>query len=69
SEPSLDSPALARQRAELREQQAEGGLWPVVIALLLSAVVGTALGWWWLSRGKQAEPRPDAALQLPSSLP
>ena len=68
-EPSFDSPAQARQRAELREQQAEGGLWPVVIALLLSAVVGTALGWWWLSRGKQAEPRPDAALQLPSSLP
>ena len=69
AEPSFDSPAQARQRADLREQQAEGGLWPVVIALLLSAVVGTALGWWWLSRGKQAEPRPDAALQLPSSLP
>lgn len=68
-EPSFDLAAQARQRAELREQQAEGGLWPVVIALLLSAVVGTALGWWWLSRGKQAEPRPDAALQLPSSLP
>jgi serine/threonine-protein kinase len=49
---------------------AEGGLWPVVIALLLSAVVGTALGWWWISRGQSGRPTPpDAALQLPSSLP
>ena len=68
-EPGFNPPPQARQRAELREQQAEGGLWPVVIALVLSAVVGTALGWWWLSRGKQAEQRPEAALQLPSSLP
>jgi serine/threonine-protein kinase len=42
----------------------------VVIALLLSAVVGTALGWWWLSRGQAGRSTtPDAALQLPSSLP
>lgn len=62
--------APARLRVEDRELAAEGGLWPVVIALLLSAVVGTALGWWWLSRGQSSRPTtPDAALQLPSSLP
>ena len=41
----------------------------MVIALVLSAVVGTALGWWWLSRGRLTLPNPDAALQLPNSLP
>ncbi|MCP9890726.1 phosphotransferase [Cyanobium sp. Aljojuca 7D2] len=62
-------PAVLRSRLEEREEAAEGGIWPVVIALVLSAVVGTALGWWWLSRGRLALPTPDAALQLPSSLP
>jgi serine/threonine protein kinase, bacterial len=63
------SPA-PRLRGEEREVAAEGGLWPVVMALLLSAVVGTALGWWWLSRGQSGGTAlPDAALQLPSSLP
>jgi serine/threonine-protein kinase len=63
-------PALPRLRGEDRERAAEGGLWPVVIALLISAVVGTALGWWWLSRGQSSRPStPDVALQLPSSLP
>ena len=66
SEAELRAP---RSRSEEREEAAEGGLWPVVIALVLSAVVGTGLGWWWLSRGKLALPTPDAALQLPSSLP
>ncbi len=74
--PSLDGPPAAapaaaapRTRVEEREEAAEGGIWPVVIALVLSAVVGTALGWWWLSRGRMALTSPDAALQLPSSLP
>ena len=40
-----------RQRADERQVAAEGRLWPVVIALLLSAVVGTAIGWFLLSRG------------------
>jgi serine/threonine-protein kinase len=63
-------PPSTRLRGEERELAAEGGLWSVVIALLLSAVVGTALGWWWLSRGQSGRPTPpDAALQLPSSLP
>jgi serine/threonine-protein kinase len=68
-EPSPSAP-LPRLRGEERELAAEGGLWPVVIALLLSAVAGTAMGWWWLSRGQSSRPStPDAALQLPSSLP
>jgi serine/threonine-protein kinase len=63
-------PPSSRLRGEERELAAEGALWPVVIALLLSAVVGTALGWWWLSRGQAGRSTtPDAALQLPSSLP
>lgn len=66
--PQPPSPAL-RSRLEEREEVAEGGVWPVVIALVLSAVVGTALGWWWLSRGRLTMPIPDAALQLPNSLP
>ncbi|MCP9926591.1 protein kinase domain-containing protein [Cyanobium sp. CH-040] len=59
-----------RLRGEEREEQVEGSVWPVVMALVLSAVVGTALGWWWLSRGTSQQPStPDVALQLPTSLP
>ncbi|MCU0530236.1 MAG: protein kinase [Cyanobium sp. Prado107] len=59
-----------RIRGEQREEQVEGSVWPVVMALVLSAVVGTALGWWWLSRGTSQQPTtPDVALQLPTSLP
>jgi serine/threonine-protein kinase len=67
--PSSPPPAR-RNRGVTREEVAEGGIWPVLIALVLSAVVGTALGWWWLSRSKGAGPTvPDAALQLPGTLP
>ena len=80
AEPALEPPqpvqlpppppaAALRSRLEEREEVAEGGVWPVVIALVLSAVVGTALGWWWLSRGRLSLPTPDATLQLPNSLP
>ena len=64
-------PAAAAQRSRLdeREEAAEGGIWPVVIALVLSAVVGTALGWWWLGRGKPGPTTPDVGLPLPSTLP
>jgi serine/threonine-protein kinase len=41
-----------RSRQQEREEQAEGGLWPVLVALVVSAVVGTAVGWWWLGRGE-----------------
>ena len=40
-----------RHRVEKRQQAAEGQLWPVVGALLVSALVGTAIGWFLLSRG------------------
>ena len=52
-------PAEQRQltRAEQREQGAEGGLAPVVLALALSAVLGTVLGWLLLSRdGSELSP-------------
>jgi len=68
-EPPPPPVAVLRSRLDEREEAAEGGVWPVVIALVLSAVVGTALGWWWLSRGRLSLPTPDAALQLPTSLP
>ncbi|MEB3243193.1 MAG: serine/threonine protein kinase [Cyanobacteriota bacterium] len=66
--PSL-SPARARQLE--REEQAEGRLWPVLMALVLSAVAGTALGWWWLGRGgaPSALPGGSTAPEAPSSLP
>lgn len=43
-------PAPLRRRREL-EEAAEAGLAPILIALAVSALVGTALGGWWLSRG------------------
>ena len=58
-----------RTRADEREEAAEGGVWPVVIALVISAVVGTALGWLWLSRGKFVLPKSQTSLELPRSLP
>ena len=67
--PEPEQQPVPRSRAEEREEVVEGGVWPVVIALVLSAVVGTALGWWFLSRGRQALPSSESALQLPSSLP
>ena len=68
--PQLSTPAPPpRSRAEERDEAAEAGVWPVVIALVISAVVGTALGWVWLSRGKFGLPKPQTSLELPSSLP
>jgi serine/threonine-protein kinase len=61
--------ALPRSRQELKEEAAEGRLWPVVIALVVSAVVGTGLGWLVLSRGRVAGPTAGPSVQLPSSLP
>jgi serine/threonine-protein kinase len=62
-------PVRPRSREEEREEAAEGGLWPVLIALVLSAVAGTALGWWWLGRGSLRPPSPTTVGQLPNSLP
>jgi serine/threonine-protein kinase len=62
-------PPPVRSRQEEKEEAAEGRLWPVVLALVISAVVGTALGWLVLSRGKVATTDAGSVLQLPSSLP
>ena len=61
--PVAPVPVLARRREQEREEAAEGNLWPVLLALVISAVVGTAIGWWWLSRGRIAAPSTDAAEQ------
>ncbi|MFM8278653.1 MAG: serine/threonine protein kinase [Cyanobium sp.] len=50
-----------------REEAAEGGLWPVLIALVLSAIAGTALGWWWLGRQQAPEAPRQASSLLDSS--
>jgi serine/threonine-protein kinase len=68
-QPARPEPSLARRRDEEREEAAEGGIWPVLIALVLSAVVGTSLGWWWLGRDKPAAPRPEETTEQPTSLP
>ena len=54
-------PADQRQltRAEQRDQRSEGGLAPVVFALVLSTVIGTVLGWFVLSLNKSVQ-RPTA---------
>ena len=49
SEPELTLPPRIR-RARAREQVAEDRLWPVVMALALSALVGSAIGWFLLPR-------------------
>ncbi|MGB1621496.1 MAG: serine/threonine protein kinase [Synechococcus sp.] len=51
--PSSQLPAVGRRqsRAELRAQGAEGKVWPVLLVLAVSAVVGLGLGWALLSRG------------------
>ena len=55
-----------RRRQEDRERAAEGGLWPVLIALVLSVLAGTALGWWWLGRGKPQAPAALAPTDEPA---
>ena len=64
--PSLPLP---RSRQLQKEDEAEGRLWPVVLALVVSAVLGTGVGWLLLGRGKVANPTATPALELPSSLP
>ena len=61
--------AVPRSRQELKEEAAEGRLWPVVIALVVSAVLGTGLGWLLLSRGRVTGPTAGPSAPLSSSLP
>jgi serine/threonine-protein kinase len=65
------APSPVRVRQLEREEQAEGGLWPVLLALVVSAVAGTAIGWWWLSRGGTPAPPTGVAptLEEAPSLP
>ena len=76
TDPSLPEPTVSPRtsRAMAREQGAEGRLWPVVLALALSALVGSAIGWLLLPRTSPIEKGPrtgrDRATQQPAlSLP
>ena len=63
--PSRPSP---EERRRVKEQAAEGSFWPVVIALLLAALVGSALGWLLLGRNRQGN-LPATTLTPDLSLP
>ena len=69
SVPDLTVAPRAR-RARDREQGAEGRLWPVVGVLALSALVGSAIGWFLFPRSSTpaTAPRttPDRATQQPA---
>ncbi len=68
SEP--ESGVTARtSRALAREQGAEGRLWPVVIALGLLALVGSAIGWFLLSRSSLVDEAPGASSEGGASAP
>ncbi|WP_236068789.1 serine/threonine protein kinase [Prochlorococcus marinus] len=58
-----------RRRAEEREQAAEGRLWAVVGALLASALVGTAIGWFLLSRSSPLGMEPVRDRDLVGNVP
>ena len=55
----LESSVVSRtSRAMARDKGAEGRLWPVVIALALSALVGSAIGWVLLPRSSTPDQDP-----------
>ena len=51
---------MARASASQRERAAEGRVGPVVAALVISALLGTLIGWLFLSRGPESEQSPAA---------
>ena len=53
-------PAAGRRptRAQLREKGAEGRVWPVVLVLALSAVIGSLIGWILFSRDASRDRAP-----------
>ena len=56
SPPPVPRRSSRDERRLAREQAAEGRFWPVVLALVLTALVGSALGWLLLGRNRQAAP-------------
>ena len=66
SEPDPELTVAPRaRRARDREQGAEGRLWPVVGALALSALVGSAIGWFVLKHTSPVAPALDRGGQQP----
>jgi len=67
----LPPPAVLLSRQQVKEEAVEGRLWPVVTALVISAVVGISLGWWLLGRGRAPSEEVRAVPQRPltASLP
>ncbi len=63
--------AVLRSRQQVKDEAVEGRLWPMVMALVISAVVGISLGWWLLGRGKPPSEEVREAPQRPltASLP
>jgi serine/threonine-protein kinase len=63
--------AVLRSRQQVKDEAVEGRLWPMVMALVISAVVGISLGWWLLGRGKAPSEEVREAPQRPltASLP
>ncbi|MFM9109244.1 MAG: protein kinase domain-containing protein [Prochlorococcaceae cyanobacterium] len=59
----------ARSRLDERDEEEEGGIWPVVLALVLSAVAGTAIGWWWTGRSHGPDHQGGASSEVAASLP
>ena len=70
--PSLPAPEPVLQPVSRDldwEEAREGRLWPVLLALVLSAVAGTALGWWWLGQGQSSAPPVGSGAGVPGTLP
>ncbi len=57
-------PSRRLSRHEERDLGAEGRLWPVVAALALSALVGSAIGWFLLSRNASVGKAPSTAMDV-----
>ena len=69
-ESTLKSTVVPRtRRAMVREQGAEGRLWPVVIALALSALVGSVIGWFLLPRTSSSDRAPRTGREGAASAP
>ncbi|MCP9840500.1 serine/threonine protein kinase [Synechococcus sp. J7-Johnson] len=75
AEPPAPAPpppaAVLRSRQQVKDEAVEGRLWPMVMALVISAVVGISLGWWLLGRGNAPSEEVREAPQRPltASLP